>query len=70
MANQTLFEYGLAVSCYLNSEWPAAAAAIDRNPSANIAAVRAVLDSFIAGYAVPRAAGEVAFAVSEFTIGE
>ena len=70
MHDTTFLDFATAVSCYLGEEWPAAAVAINTSAFANRAAVRATLDSFMHGHTIPRAAGDVAFAIATATPGE
>lgn len=65
MREQTYLEYALAVSWYLENEWPTAAAATSASEGANRAAARACLGCFIAGADVPRAANAVALAIEQ-----
>ena len=67
MSDTTFIDYAAAVSAYLGEEWPGAAVAINTSAVANRAAVRATLDAFMHDHTIPRAAGDVAFAIATAT---
>jgi hypothetical protein len=66
----TYLEYARAVAIYLDHEWPAIACAIRHSGQCNRAAVRATLDAFLSDHTPQRAAGDVAFAASEFVTAD